>query len=494
MQVVCKKCGKEFERTFKYRTYCEECSTKQYECKVCHKMYVPKRIDADYGCCSPECSKRYKYYEGRKKTYEEKYGEGIQSPFHRKELQDKIKENCLKHYGVSNHHQRQEVIEATKLTCQEKFGGNAPMCSDDIKSRAWQTFEKKHIERFHGFFDSVLASKYDLLSEYKGYQEDVILRCKNCGSEFRTVPEYLYTYQKDRACKVCYPTSNDTYSSKEELELLEFVRQFYPSARKLSRGINVKWEIDIYIPELKIGFEYNSTYWHSSAVGCRRKTHQLKTEYFLTEHNIKVYYLWDYWGLDMCKSIILSRLNKTDRIYARKCEIKKINNIDSKIFFDKNHAEGYAKCMCTYALIYNNEIVSAMSFRKTYSEEVEIARYASRTGLTVVGGFSKLLKYSLQQEKYQKLITYLYRDLCPDYKDSVYYKNGFEYLGDSGPILSYWKENKGIEPRQNYQKHLLKDMFPDSYSDDKTEQQILEENHIYAVWNSGNLKFELNNG
>ena len=135
-----------------------------------------------------------------------------------------------------------------------------------------------------------------------------------------------------------------------------------------------------------------------------------------------------------------------------------------------------------------------MSIGRTYSDW-ELSRYATKKYTVVVGGFTKLLNEvkNFLKDKTDVLITYLYRDLCPDYHDSVYYKNGFTFIGDSGPIMYYVTNHyTKLESRQKYQKYKLKTMFPNSYSDIKTEQQILAENHIYPLWTSGNYKFILN--
>jgi very-short-patch-repair endonuclease len=54
----------------------------------------------------------------------------------------------------------------------------------------------------------------------------------------------------------------DIYSSTGEREVRDFVNQYYKTINN-SRKIIPPYEIDIYIPELKLAIEYNGDYWHS---------------------------------------------------------------------------------------------------------------------------------------------------------------------------------------------------------------------------------------
>ena len=64
-------------------------------------------------------------------------------------------------------------------------------------------------------------------------------------------------------------------------------------------------EIDVYLPELKIGFEFNGLYWHSEE--CKDKNYHLnKTNYF-KEKGIRIIHIWeDDW--DFKRSIIESQI------------------------------------------------------------------------------------------------------------------------------------------------------------------------------------------
>lgn len=65
-------------------------------------------------------------------------------------------------------------------------------------------------------------------------------------------------------CNVCQKTLMAfNGKSKQETELFEYIQSNceYKVIQHYTKNLNKK-EIDIYIPELNLGFEYNGTYWH----------------------------------------------------------------------------------------------------------------------------------------------------------------------------------------------------------------------------------------
>lgn len=327
---------------------------------------------------------------------------------------------------------------------------------------------------------------YVFLEDYKNAKTHIKCLHKRCGRTFNVSPSaFIFDHTR---CPYC-----SDYVSSQEKEIREYIESKGYNVEKLNRSKENTFEIDVYIPELKMGFEFNGAYWHCSKhKRIYRKYHATKIDYQL-RHGIKVYSLWDYWGLDKCKNIIDAKLGEGIRIPARKCKLVALGTKDAKEFTDRYHIHGYAKAKKNYGLVYNNKLVSVLGIRIT-REYAEVSRYVTIPGVRIIGGFSKIIYQVKKDFKGKDLLSYLYKDLCPDYHDSVYYKSGWNFKGDSGPIMSYYVCGKNIvEPRQKYQKYKLKNLFPDSYSSNETELEILEKEHIYAIWDSGNYKFELKN-
>ena len=77
-------------------------------------------------------------------------------------------------------------------------------------------------------------------------------------------------------CTICYPI--DLLISIKEENLYEFIKSIYFGEIVQSYRIN-RQEIDIYLPKLKIGFEFNGLYWHSDLYK-DKNYHLNKTNFF----------------------------------------------------------------------------------------------------------------------------------------------------------------------------------------------------------------------
>ena len=66
--------------------------------------------------------------------------------------------------------------------------------------------------------------------------------------------------QSEVCCPVCV---GELTSSKAEKEIKEFIQQYYKGEiQSNNRQILNYKEIDLYLPELKFGIEFNGMYWH----------------------------------------------------------------------------------------------------------------------------------------------------------------------------------------------------------------------------------------
>lgn len=96
------------------------------------------------------------------------------------------------------------------------------------------------------------------------------------------------------------------FENKEEESFRKYIQSIYTG--KIITYFN-KYEIDVYLPELKIGFEYNGFRWHEEGnpdnpYGKPIGYHENKKQYFKSL-GIDIYYIWDYeWYKDNKHKII----------------------------------------------------------------------------------------------------------------------------------------------------------------------------------------------
>ena len=456
-----------------------------------------------FGTKSPAQSKVVK--DKSSKTNQEKYGHN--SAMCLIETQNKSKNTLLKNYGVSNPSESKELlekrIESFKLsnyketyrnTSLEKYGVEHPWMNKDV--------HKKTIDFFYASYRSRIVSKIDItkfkfIGFKKGISTSLVFNCFECSNEFDilTYQFYYRTNSGVNICTNCFPISEN--ASISQIELYNFITNNYSGEVLLDcKNIINPYEIDIYLPELKIGFEFNGVWWHSEKF--KNENYHLKKYELSNLNNVSLITIWeDDWvtNREICESFVLNKLRKTsNRIYARKCEIKEISYNDSKEFLDSNHLQGDCKSSIRIGLFNNNELISLMTFSKlrlplqrheknrNKDKHYELTRFCNKINTSVVGGASKLIKYFIT--KYNPIQVETYSDNLISNGD-LYETLGFEYSHTSKP--GYWYVIDGIrEHRFNWRKQKLIKM---GYDINKTEEEIMSELGHYRIYNAGNKKW-----
>ena len=401
-----------------------------------------------------------------KKSTVEKYG--VEHIMFLEETKDKIKKTCLDKYGTNSYTQTKEFKERVKETNLERYGSNSPNMSDLIRK-----------EKF-------IIAKDQSYIEYLG--NNVSLFSCERGHNFEISTSQYFNRNRDNIsslCTICNPIS-DSQSIKEK-ELFNFIKSVYKD--KIIQSYRDRLEIDIYLPKIKLGFEFNGLYWHSEKFK-DKKYHINKTNYY-KEKGIKIIHIWeDDWSFK--KEIIKSQIKNwlgvsKKRIYGRKCEIKEIEN--SKIkneFLNKNHIQGKDKSKIKLGLYYNDDLVSIMTFskfagrKKLPNDEWNLNRFCNKLNTNVIGGFSKLLKYFLRNYDPIRITSYADKD----WSDGKIYKDtGFNLISDNKPDYKYILNNKRVHKSRFRKSNLNTNL---------SESQYMKKSHIEKIWDCGKLKFEFN--
>ena len=248
-------------------------------------------------------------------------------------------------------------------------------------------------------------------------------------------------------------------------------------------------ELDVYIPSKKLAFEFDGLYWHSEIKKPDKNYHLNKTE-LCEKQGIQLIHIFeDEWILknDICKSRIKNLLGVSERIYARKCKIVKLDKQASKTFFNENHIQGNVNASIIYGLEYNGEIVSAMSFgglRKNLGSNsmdghYELLRFANKKGYTVIGGASKLFNHFIKENNPIEVVSYADRRWS---KGNLYEQLNFNFSHTSEPSYFYviGSERKN---RFGYRKDILISKYGCSPTD--TEHNFCKSKGWYRIYDCG---------
>ncbi len=443
----------------------------------------------------------------RDNTLIEKYG--TTNHMQLDEIKNKVRKTTTERYGVdsvlklkANKDKAIEVLRSVenkaknKAALMEKHGVNHNMKIPGVKEKSVNTLIKKYgtdnYSKTQDFKNKI--SEYrtaDLINsippEYLlvGYDKDnITLEHGKCDGVF-TMTRKFYHARKSKGlmiCSSCLPIEANI--SNAEIELYEYIKSIY-SGEVISRHrYEGNKEIDIYIPALKLGIEYNGSWWHSDEYK-NHKSHMIKMD-DVNRHGMSLMYVWDYQWFkkrDIIKSIISTKIGINEVSYARKYKIMKVDSKTLRRFLEENHIQGWASSICAYGLVDQHELKEVMSFSKNIHGVWEISRLCTKLGLSIIGGANRLFSSFVAEHNPDLVISYCARDL---FSGVVYRKMGF--LLESTTTPRYWYINKEMDylSRQSCQKHKLVSM---GFSVDKTESSIMKERGYYKCYDSGNLKF-----
>jgi len=509
--IKCDKCGDEKEsHYFAYNRYLKNSKNNEYLCYKCNDKNRKLTLLKKYGVDALIKSKEFN--NKRKKTMIEKFGfehqgksneikqkiantnlerYGVEHPAQLKEFRDKINKTNLEKYGNINSLINEKTLEKTFKTMIKKYGVKYSSQNKEIMNRISKSLQKTRIKQNLEKNKNIIEINYE--------ESYYIVKCDQNKNHNFTINPALFTQRqryKIPICTICNPININI--SGNEINLFNFIKNNYDDEIILNnRNIIKPYELDIYLPELKVAFEYNGLYWHSEMH--KEKNYHLNKTEKCEEKEIQLIQIYeDDWlyKQDIIKSIILNKLRKTsNKIYARKTIIKEID--DNKLireFLNKNHIQGFIGSKVKIGLYYNGELVSVMAFgnrriamgkKSTNQDEYELLRFCNKLNTNVIGGASKLFKYFIDNYNPKEITTYADRSFS---QGKLYETLGFELQGKTEPNYYYIIDFKRFH-RFNFRKDRL---IKDGFDPNKTEKQIMIDRKIFKIFDSGNLIYKFN--
>ena len=443
-----------------------------------------------------------------KETYKERtgYEHNMQNPEFKKQYFEDYKK---KHNGELCGVTSKLAIENRKKIFDEKYNGNIRSALTEGAIRKFGSLSNmaKLNNRNIGE-EKREKSNAELMMriEQMGYtfvnfvSENILtIRCNRCSSEFDISRQSINVHYRNKDFEFCHKCDYKqmTFRSKFEEDLLDYVKSIYEGDIET----NVKYrfdgmECDIFIPELKIGIEANGVYWHTEQY--KEKNSHIEKKKKLHEKGCSLIQIWDDdWNDINKREIIFSRLAEkmgvNSKIYARKCEyIEDIDDSTSKKFLEDNHLQGYVHSKYRCGLYYDGVLVMLMTVGKRRKmigqndDSLELLRLCTLKGISVVGGFSKLLSHFRKSHVGEKMISYADCDWC-DFDNNGYSSVGFDFVRQTVPDY-YWCYREKRENRMNYTKQKL---VAAGYDSSKTEVEIMHELGYYRLFGSGNFLYEI---
>lgn len=321
---------------------------------------------------------------------------------------------------------------------------------------------------------------------YAGAKKPIRVECPTHGEFLQSAWKHL----SGHGCPRC------GQKSAQENVLAEFLAQ-YTTVVLRARDVVPPKELDLWLPDLKIGIEYHGLFWHTEdRIGQR---HREKWE-IAQKAGIRLIQIFEDEWLDdpeVVKGRLLAAIGHAPRVFARSTTVRAIDSQVARQFLDRTHTQGGSASARAYGAFLGDTLVAVATFGKArsgamaaVSDDVwEVYRYAS-TGV-VVGGFSRMLKAFLRDVRPTEVVSYC--DLRYG-TGGLYKAAGFTLESITSP--DYWWVPPGKcqrIPRYQTQKHKLKahPVLKNFYEEGMTERQVCEAAGWKRIYGVGSQKWVL---
>ena len=140
------------------------------------------------------------------------------------------------------------------------------------------------MKKDHGRFIVQLAkinSEIEVLESYVNARTKLLCRCSYCKNEWYATPDKLL---QGNGCPMCDKRNKTSFP---EQAIYYYIKKIYPDAVNRYCLPNSRIEIDIFIPSLKIGVEYDGMYWHASRLSSELDKYKKLKENGITLYRVR---------------------------------------------------------------------------------------------------------------------------------------------------------------------------------------------------------------
>ena len=376
-------------------------------------------------------------------------------------------------------------------------GHGCPKCG----KRSMANKQKLTLEEWIERAKKVHKDKYDYSKvKFDTLHDKVTIICPKHG-EFE---QFAYDHLNGHGCNKCGSLRTGILS-KGESEVASVAEKTVGADNVIrnDRSLLGGKELDVYIPSLKIGIEYNGLMFHSEKYGKDRWYHLNKTE-GCNRKNVKLLQIFE--DEYYChRELVLAKVKHLlggdkdlPTIYGRKCAVRDIEYKEGKEFLDKFHIQGNVNSTVYLGCFYEGSLIAVMSFNreKKGSDKWELARFATDINYKCPGVGGKLFKAFVDEYKPTNVKSFADRRWTLDKDNNLYISLGFKLTETLKPDYKY-VFSRGTEPLRlhkfNFRKQILVKKYPDEVNMNMTETEMTEKLGYIKIWDCGLWRYEWNN-
>ena len=265
-----------------------------------------------------------------------------------------------------------------------------------------------------------------------------------------------------------------------------------------NRQILIGREIDMLIPNIRVGIEFDGLKWHTEFFGKKGHKHHLDKTIRCNEKGYGLIHIFEDEYVN-CKEIVLSKLKhilKKDydlpKIGGRKIVVKEIKSNDAKEFLTKYHIQGFYKSSVYIGGFFNDKLVAVMAFKNgnAKNESWELTRFATDYDYVYQGVASKMFTYFVRNYEPDAVVSFADRRWTPWSTNNLYTKLGFTLDNITKPDYRYYNENVDRYKRvhkMSMSKSLLHKKY--DFPMTMTELEMAKELGYDRIWDCGLFKY-----
>lgn len=490
--------------------------------------------------CSRSCmQKSSTTTEKRKKTNIERYGadswakskvgrEALSKDWSeesKEKFNANYKKTCMERYGVEHFSKTSDYLEKRSSTILAQTDGKYTNYFQDIEKIKQSNIERYGVDSWKKTEDGkavpnvmlkpevAMKSRLQRMTNSGRYDEKLLVillekdpvKFKAYIDNIAFANGFVHRQQIANQLRISYTflnalfrkfgMSNDylslgTSRSYIEETVAQFLRELGVQFKRGDRSVLSGKEIDFLIEDNKLGIEFNGLYYHSEFSGGKDKDYHLEKTLLAEAKGYQLLHILENeWNdpikQNIWKSIIRAKLGLIEtKIYARKCQLVEIRSSEAKSFFNLNHLSGFVPSSVYLGLVYNDELVSALSYGKSRfkKDENEIYRFASKIDCLVVGALGKFIA----RIPSENLITYADRRISGI---NSAYRSFFKNIETTPPTwYGFQNGTSSLQHRLSFTKFKVKELYPE-YDDSKTVIENMNAAGFDRIWDCGHWKF-----
>ncbi len=356
--------------------------------------------------------------------------------------------------------------------CSHSMGVGCPECFNEKRKTQgvvpYSTFVSRASEVHNNFYT------YSDVG-YIGVSGNINIMCSLHGPFSQRGSDHL----AGSRCPLCAKTI-----SLSQIALLDILSEYTETISNYRYGVRKK-EIDIYMPEFKIGIEYNGVYWHS--------TEWLQDSQHLVKHleaqqmGFRVIQIFsDEWETkpEAVLNHIRAAINKQNSVECSKLKLVDIKDREASDFHSSWNIHDWSGSGTHKGLMLEGVLIAVMTMTGE-GQHQKLSRYSS--SMRVIGGPEAMFSNLVKQLDLQAVEGYSDNRLS---SGELFQLLGFEEKEQISPDFTYTHKNKGrrISKFEVDPENLVR-FLGDLYNPSMTQDELFEASGHYKVFDCGLTKW-----